>query len=246
MDGELRYWQQRYDEAAEAADEDFRTGRWVSRHYYAMVRETLARLISQHAARGARALDVCCGSGAMLETLWESGLKPLGIDISYGVLRKLKQSGQRNRFPVAMADASKLPVASGAVDFVLSVGMLQCLTELGHYFQGLRDVLGENEGRVLLLFSPNSWIVRRRRRRRLHIDPDMAHYRLHTLEDVCTALRNAGLEPIETRHLFYVFYAPLLRFLLRFLNRSPRLGRALTPLATSTVIVAERAPSKTS
>ena len=69
MDPEKRYWQARYDEAAKRFDEDYRTGRWVSRYYYDTVQEALLRLLATFPHDGQSALDVCCGSGALLDSI---------------------------------------------------------------------------------------------------------------------------------------------------------------------------------
>ena len=240
MDAQKRYWRQRYDEAAAESAEDYQVGRWISRHYYAMVQVTIRQALVPWQGERLRILDVCCGSGALLETLRDLGFSPVGMDISVGAIGRLKETQSRSGFPAVVADAARLPFDACTFDGVVSVGMLQCIKDLNAYFQELARVLPDTRARLLVLFSPTSVLVRYRRLRRRRTDPDMAHYVLHSPRAVRNALRAAGFRQVDTRHHFYIFYAPLLRPLLRFLNLHPRLGRLLAPFATSTIVLATR------
>jgi SAM-dependent methyltransferase len=61
-------------------------------------------------------LDVCCGTGGHARTLRSLGFTPIGVDLSIGQLRYAT-----GRLPVARADASALPIASGSVPAVACV-----------------------------------------------------------------------------------------------------------------------------
>jgi SAM-dependent methyltransferase len=60
-------------------------------------------------------LDVGCGTGVHAPTLRRAGWRVLGLDISMGQLRFA-----RERLPVALADAARLPLPAGAVDAVVA------------------------------------------------------------------------------------------------------------------------------
>ncbi len=241
MDAETQYWQTVYNQAAARFEEDWRVGRWVSPHYHGMVRECLDRLLGPFKGKGLRVLDVCCGPGSLLETLSGCGFPCVGLDCSRGVLERLKSHPARRNLTVLQADATATPFAAGSFDMVLSVGMLQCLQAPGSYLAELVRVLPAGQGRLILLFSPDAWLVNRRRRRAIRCGAaDMAHYRLHAPEAVVSELRLLGFTDIRVFSLVYIFYAPLLRPLLRFMNRHMAQTRFLAPFATSTIIFAGR------
>ena len=58
-----------------------------------------------------RVLDIACGTGDFLRILRSEGLRPMGLDLSWGML-----AANRTGEPVAQADVSALPVADGSVD----------------------------------------------------------------------------------------------------------------------------------
>jgi hypothetical protein len=119
--------------------------------------------------------------------------------------------------------------------------MLQCFQDAGDYLAELARVLTPREGRLLLLFSPDAWLVRRRMEAAAHQgDGDMRHYRLHPPETVARTLQSLGFNAVATRSLYYAFYAPVLRPLLRFMNSYLGRPRLLAPFATSSVMLAAR------
>lgn len=61
-------------------------------------------------------LDVCCGTGYHTDVLRALGWTPVGVDLSAGQLGHAKQ-----RLPVAVADAARLPVATGSVPVATSL-----------------------------------------------------------------------------------------------------------------------------
>lgn len=94
---------------------------------------------------GSRVLDLACGTGDFLTILNRSGLRPFGMDLSWGML-VAGRSGQ----PVAQADGAALPVASGAVDGVTCGYALRNFTGLGPVFAELGRVVRPG-GRISLL-----------------------------------------------------------------------------------------------
>ncbi len=70
-------------------------------------------------------LDLACGTGIYGQTLSTLGWTPFGFDLSVGQLRHA-----RNRMPVAVADASALPVRTGTLAAVTAV---LCHTDIDDY-----------------------------------------------------------------------------------------------------------------
>jgi demethylmenaquinone methyltransferase / 2-methoxy-6-polyprenyl-1,4-benzoquinol methylase len=94
---------------------------------------------------GSRVLDLACGTGDFLSMLHQSGLHPLGVDLSWGMLK----AGGSSR-PLAQADGAALPVATGGVDGITCGYALRNFTELGPVFDELGRVTRPG-GRISLL-----------------------------------------------------------------------------------------------
>jgi SAM-dependent methyltransferase len=75
--------------------------------------------------RGLRVLDVGCGHGQYCRVLARLGALPLGVDLSEVVYRCNRENVKAERLPATFlrADALNLPLAPGAFDVVLSIGM---------------------------------------------------------------------------------------------------------------------------
>jgi demethylmenaquinone methyltransferase/2-methoxy-6-polyprenyl-1,4-benzoquinol methylase len=63
--------------------------------------------------RGARVLDLACGTGDLCTLLAADGMRPIGMDLSLGMLTHATTSA-----PLAQADALQLPVRSSSVDAI--------------------------------------------------------------------------------------------------------------------------------
>lgn len=97
-----------YDQYADWYDEFITGGTYINR-----VHATLAHLLG----RGSGAcLDICCGTGAHTPTLADLGWSPVGVDLSQGQLRHAT-----DRLPVAVADATHLPVRENSVPAAVCV-----------------------------------------------------------------------------------------------------------------------------
>lgn len=95
--------------------------------------------------RGARVLDLACGTGDLCRELVRSGLAPVGMDLSFGML-----AAARTGVPLVQADALRLPVADGSVDGVTCGFALRNFVELAPFVTELRRVVRAG-GRIALL-----------------------------------------------------------------------------------------------
>jgi SAM-dependent methyltransferase len=77
-------------------------------------------------------LDVCCGTGVLAATVRALGRYPVGVDISRGQLRYAAP-----RMPVAVGDATALPVRAGTVSAAVC---LLAHTDVPDYEAVLREV----------------------------------------------------------------------------------------------------------
>ncbi|MEO6628651.1 MAG: ubiquinone/menaquinone biosynthesis methyltransferase, partial [Aquihabitans sp.] len=94
---------------------------------------------------GSTVLDLACGTGDLCQGLQSQGLRPIGIDLSFGML-----AAGRSGAPLAQADALRLPVIDGDIDGVTCGFALRNFRELGPFFSELGRVVRPG-GRIALL-----------------------------------------------------------------------------------------------
>ena len=94
---------------------------------------------------GGVVLDLACGTGDLCRGLAGAGYRPVGMDLSYGML-----ANARTEAPLVHADALRLPVPDGSVDGVTCGFALRNFKELGPFFAELARVVRPG-GRIALL-----------------------------------------------------------------------------------------------
>ena len=105
-------------------------------------KRTIAELALPHAST---VLDLACGTGDLCRMLAGSGLRPIGMDLSYGML-----AAARTEVPLVHADALRLPVPDGSVDGVTCGFALRNFAALEPFFAELARVV-RPAGRIALL-----------------------------------------------------------------------------------------------
>jgi demethylmenaquinone methyltransferase / 2-methoxy-6-polyprenyl-1,4-benzoquinol methylase len=90
-------------------------------------------------------LDIACGTGDLCRELHGRGLRPIGLDLSLGMLRAARTEGPR-----VQADALRLPVPDASVDGVTCGFALRNFVELEPFFDELARVVRPG-GRIGLL-----------------------------------------------------------------------------------------------
>ena len=105
-------------------------------------RKALRRLDLPH---GSTVLDLASGTGDLCEGLRAGGLRPIGMDLSMGML-----AAARTPVPLVQADALDLPVSDGSVDGATCGFALRNLRDLEPFFDELARVI-RPAGRIALL-----------------------------------------------------------------------------------------------
>jgi demethylmenaquinone methyltransferase/2-methoxy-6-polyprenyl-1,4-benzoquinol methylase len=105
---------------------------------------------------GSLVLDLASGTGDLCIDLAKSGLRPISVDLSLGMLR-----ADRSGAPRVQADVLRLPVRDGAVDGVTCGFALRNLVDLTAFFDELGRVVRPG-GRIALLDVgvPKSRVIR--------------------------------------------------------------------------------------
>jgi demethylmenaquinone methyltransferase/2-methoxy-6-polyprenyl-1,4-benzoquinol methylase len=105
---------------------------------------------------GALVADLASGTGDLCVELARQGLRPVSIDLSFGMLR-----ADRSGAPRVQADILELPVPDGALDGVTCGFALRNLVELGAFFDELGRAVRAG-GRIALLdvATPPNAVIR--------------------------------------------------------------------------------------
>ena len=96
-------------------------------------------------APGSTVLDAACGTGDLCGELARQGLRPIGTDLSFGML-----AAGRSAAPLVQADALRLPVPDASVDGVTCGFALRNFVALVPFFEELGRVVRPG-GRIALL-----------------------------------------------------------------------------------------------
>lgn len=94
---------------------------------------------------GAIVLDLACGTGDLCRELSSSGLRPIGVDLSFGML-----AAARADAPLVHGDALRLPLPHASVDGVTCGFALRNFERLPPFFAELARVVRPG-GRIALL-----------------------------------------------------------------------------------------------
>ncbi len=94
---------------------------------------------------GARVLDLACGTGDFCRLLAKRGLRPIGLDMSPGMLEQA--TGHE---PLVLGDALSLPIRDGSVDGVVCGFGLRNFTEIPPVAAELARIVRPG-GRIALL-----------------------------------------------------------------------------------------------
>lgn len=107
-------------------------------------------------APGSVVLDLACGTGDFSVDLVQDGHRPIGIDLSFGML-----ASARTDTPLVQGDLLALPVADASVDGAVCGFALRNLVDLAPFFAELARVLRPG-GRIALLdvSEPDNPVVR--------------------------------------------------------------------------------------
>ncbi len=94
---------------------------------------------------GSLVLDLASGTGDFLRILSQAGLRPFGMDLSWGML-----AANHTGLPLAQADGAALPVASASIDGITCGYALRNFTHLGPVFDEFGRAVRPG-GRISLL-----------------------------------------------------------------------------------------------
>ncbi|GLY67642.1 class I SAM-dependent methyltransferase [Amycolatopsis taiwanensis] len=123
------------------------------------LREADAGLLGE--VRGRRVLEVGCGHAPCARWLAAAGARPIGLDLSAGMLRHGKRANARTGrdIPLLQATAEQLPLGTATVDMAFSAfGALPFVASIETVFAEVRRVLRPGGRWVFAVTHPMRWI----------------------------------------------------------------------------------------
>lgn len=174
--------------------------RWLYRvrgHAFRGVCRTLRR-----DPRGARVLDVGCGTGFYLEQWQRRGVASLaGIDISAVAIERLRSQYPGIAFHEGDIGAAAPPLAAGSVDIVSAFDVLFHVVDDDRYANALGNIHTMLTPGGVLLYSDNFI----RSAPKSHLD----YWKSRSLRDIERALATAGFELCERVPVFVLMNSPV-------------------------------------
>lgn len=121
-------------------------------------RSEVERLLGRALRPGEVVLDPGCGTGWQAAGLRRAapGVAVLGVDLSAGMLDRARRAGAG---PLLQADATRLPLAAGSVDLVVTRGVLHHLPDVVAALAEWRRVLRPS-GAVVVVSEPTPTVER--------------------------------------------------------------------------------------
>ena len=190
-------------------------------HWWWRVRERILldaiRALLGRRATGARILDLGCGAGLFFDALEQFGYVE-GIESDPIVV---EQSG-RWRSRIHLGGLETLP-ARAAFDIILALDVVEHVPNPSTMLRHAATFLAPC-GHMLITTPAFDWLWTSHDRLNHHI-------KRYTAAEMRVLVRNAGLEPIETRYLFQSLVAPklLVRMAEGLRHSAPSVPRVPTP-----------------
>ena len=188
-------------------------------------RGIIRSVLSGHLGQGQEGwvLDLACGTGGNLAILGEHG-RVLALDLSPHALGRCRERGCAR---TVCGSATALPLASGSVDLVASMDLLEHLDDDREGAREMFRVL--RPGGVLVVTAPAY--------RWLWSDHDiaLAHRRRYVLGEVVALLTGAGFKVVQQTYCIFFLFLPIAGF--RMLQRLLRCFVRRSPPATAYIQV---------
>jgi SAM-dependent methyltransferase len=159
--------------------------------------------------RGARVLDVACGTGRALVPLREAvgplG-KVIGLDLTPEMLDEVIRRGRAGLAYLVRGDAAVLPLADGSMDAIFAAGIL---SHLGNPVASLREFARVcAPGARLALFHPSGRAALARRHGRTLGSDDVMHPARLRAALTAAGWQCSGIDDGENRYLALARLAP--------------------------------------
>ena len=219
---EIEFHNRREQDRLAAPDMETFYKKYPNKAFYAINRgpRQATRTWMEQRAKGAVALDYCCGLGDTSLVLAELGAEVHGIDISDGELetakQKLADAGLSDRATFYQMDAEQMTFEDNFFDIVVCSGVLHHL-DLARAYPELSRVLKPTGEIICIEAQGTNPAINLYRRRTPHLRTSWESEHILSLAQVHQASTYFGSVDITYYHLFTLCAIPFRRT--RFFNR---------------------------
>jgi len=164
-------------------------------------------------AKGSRTLDIGCGAGIFTFELAKFADELHAFDLSQAMIDKVQQEAKKRNMKVhtKIGDISKMPYPDNHFDFIVSVGVMECLNNPDQALKEIRRILKPGGKAAIRWMSDTGlWVLFEDLKRGIgHASGPFAHNHIPQTE-VVSRLRKAGFEirRVQGMIVFPVFMFP--------------------------------------
>jgi SAM-dependent methyltransferase len=134
-------WRARFERFARAYDDEPRISGWSDAGLRRRVAAFSALLPALRLPERARVLELGCGGGTYVRLLAGLGYRTIGLDYSVPSLQRAVAADPGHKGHYLAGEAYGLPFAAGAFDLVVTIGVMQALSEPARALAEMRRVL---------------------------------------------------------------------------------------------------------
>ena len=142
-------WRARFERFARTFDDEPRISGWSDAGLRRRVATFAALLPALRLPERARILELGCGGGTYVRLLAGLGHRAVGLDYSVPSLERAMAADPGRKGRYLAGEAYALPFPPGAFDLVVSIGVLQALSEPARALAEMRRVMGPGAALVV-------------------------------------------------------------------------------------------------
>ncbi|RMH37802.1 MAG: class I SAM-dependent methyltransferase [Nitrospirae bacterium] len=155
MDPFEQQWQARFERFARSYETEHQVSGWSERGLQRRFRACIECLSPYLGQRSMDVLDVGCGAGTYVRFFAQHGHRVIGVDYSVPTIRKARTLDPDRRARYLCGGIYHLPFGSEQFDIVLSIGVMQAITQPWLALGELGRVL--RKGGIVIVEALNAW-----------------------------------------------------------------------------------------
>jgi len=199
-----------------------------SRYWWYVARRECALSLLLGISRPNRALDLGCGTGALMTELKAKGIDPEGIDMSTEALAFCRQRGLAS---LVLGRGEAIPIRSGSVPAVVALDVFEHVEDDRAAFTETFRIL-QPGGALVLSVPAYRWLWGPH-------DVALMHFRRYSKKEILEKLSTSGFTITSASYAIFLLFpvVVLLRLIDRVLNRKPEVRLPKVPAWLNRLLV---------